>query len=126
MLLIEVEAAVDDQVGADQDGAVALSWRWCGSRSIRLSPGHHLQVKLVHIVEEVRAVPSAEDDHLGAIDEVGGMVETRSGRTTTLWTLEPSHGEWVKSMQVSEDGLGTLASEDDYSSASQDSGVTVP
>ena len=42
VLLIEVETTVDDQVGADQDGAVALSGAWSRAGSIRLPPCHHL------------------------------------------------------------------------------------
>ena len=48
------------------------------------------------------------------------MVETSSGSTTALGTLEPSHGEWIKSVEVSEDSLGALTSEDDDSGTSKD------
>ena len=42
MLLVEVETTVDDQVGADKDGTVTFPGAWGWSRSVRLSPCHHL------------------------------------------------------------------------------------
>ena len=53
MLLVEVEASVDDQVGSDKNGTVTFPWARCGTRGIRLRPGHHLKIKDVDIVKEV-------------------------------------------------------------------------
>ena len=118
MLLVEVETTVDDQVGADENGTVTFPRAGCGSRGIRLRPGHHLKVKDVDIVEEVRTIPTAKDDHLGTVDKVGRVIEAGSGSTTTFRALEPSHGKWVKRVQISEDSLVAFASKDDDSGAS--------
>ena len=118
MLLVEVETTVDDQVGADENGTVTFPRARCGARGIRLRPGHHLKVKDVDIVEEVRTIPTAKDDHLGTVDKVGRVIEAGSGSTTAFRALEPSHGEWVKRVQISEDSLVAFASEDDDSGAS--------
>lgn len=53
------------------------------------------------------------------------MVESRSGSTATFWTLEPGHGEWVKSVQVPEHCVRALTAEDDYSSSGQHCSVPV-
>ena len=71
MLLVEVETTMDDQVGADENGTVTFPRTRCGARGIRLRPGHHLKVKDVDIVEEVRTIPTAKDDHLCAVYKVG-------------------------------------------------------
>lgn len=71
MLLVEPESAVNHQVRADKDGAVALARAGCRARSVRLVPGHHLQVQYIYIVEEIVAVPTAKDNHLRTIDKVG-------------------------------------------------------
>ena len=69
--IVEPETTVDDEVRADQNGAVTLTGRRSGTRSVRLAPCHHLEIKDKDIVEEVLAVPSSKDDHLGSVDEVG-------------------------------------------------------
>ena len=84
-----------------------------------------MQIENKDVVEEVITVPSSEDNHLGAIHKVSGVIETGSGCTTTFWSLEPSHGERVKCMQVSEDSLGSLTTEDNDSSSSKDGSVAV-
>ena len=126
MLLIEEEATMDDQVGADEDGTVTFPWAGRGTRGIRLRPGHHLKIEDVDIVEEVRTVPTAKDDHLGAVDQVGGVIEAGSGCTTAFRALEPCHGKGVKGVQISEDRLVAFASEDDDPGASQNGRVAVP
>ena len=126
VLLVEEEATVDDQVGADEDRAVTFPWAGRGAGGIGLRPGHHLQVEDVDIVEEVCTVPAAEDDHLRAVDQVGGVIEAGSGSTAAFRALEPSHGEGVKRVQISEDSLVALASKDDDSGASQHGRVAVP
>ena len=77
-----------------------------------------MKVKDEDIIEEVCAVPATEDHHLCAVNEVGGVVETRGGCTATFGTLEPSHGKRVKRMQVSEDCVRALSSKNNYSGAS--------
>ena len=126
VLLIEPETTMDDEVRANQNGTVALAWARRWTRSVRLVPGHHLQVKHVNIIEEVSAVPATEDYHLGSVDQVGGVIKPCSWGTATLWTLEPSHSERVKRMQVSEDGLlAALSSENDNTGTSEHCRVSV-
>jgi len=121
------KAAVDHQIRADKDGAVALARGRRRSRAVRFGPGHNLQVEDVHVVEEIRSVPSAEDDHLCATDQVCGVIEARNRSTTTLGALIPGHRDWVKSVKITVDSiLGALASKNNYSGAGKDSCVGVP
>ena len=126
MFLVEVETTMNDQVGADKDGTVTFPRAGCGTRGIRLRPGHHLKIKDVDIVKEVRTIPTAKDDHLCAVYEVGWVIEASSGSTTAFGALEPCHGKWVKRMQISEYSLIAFASEDDDSGASKYGRVAVP
>ena len=126
VLLVEVETTMNDQVGADEDGTVTFPRAGCGTRGIRLRPGHHLKIKDIDIVVEVCTIPTAKDDHLSAVDKVGGVIEAGSGSTTAFRALEPCHGKWVKRVQISEDSLVAFASKDDDSGASKHCRVAVP
>ena len=89
-----------------------------GSRACAawLRPGHDLEVEDKNIVKEVIAVPSSEDKHLGATDQVSSVVKTSSGSTTTLWALIPGHGDGIEGMKVTIYGtLGSLTTENDNS-----------
>lgn len=91
LFFVKPEATVHDQVRPNQNGAVTLSWRWRRPSAVLLRPGHNLEIKSINIVEEIRSVPSAKDDHLGATNEVCGVVETSSWSTATFWALVPCH-----------------------------------
>lgn len=80
----------------------------------------------MHVVEEVVAVPPAEENHLSAADKIGRVVEASHGGTTALGTLVPSHGDGVKRVQVSKASiLGALATEHDDPSTCKHGRVTV-
>lgn len=75
-VLIEAEAALDDEVRSDLDGRMALPLRGCWSCALRLGPCHHFQVENVEVVEEVLAVPASENEHLGPPEERGRVGES--------------------------------------------------
>ena len=104
---------------------MALPGTWGRARAVWLGPGHQLEVKDEDIVVKVGTVPASEDDHLGAADQVGAVVESGSWSATSLWALIPSHGEWVQGVEVSEHRLLAFASKDNNSGSSQDSCVPV-
>ena len=112
---------MDDQVGSDEDRAVALPRRWGRTRGGGLGPRHDLEIKNVHVVEEIFAIPTSEDEHLRAADQVGAVIEPGRGSTTTFRSLEPCHGDWIQGMEIAV-GISfvTLAAEYDNSRSSED------
>jgi hypothetical protein len=79
----------------------------------------------MNIVIKIVSVPTTEYDHLRATNKVSRVVETGHWGTTALRTLIPGHCDGVKCVQVSEYRLLAFSAENDYSSTSEDSSMTV-
>ena len=125
VIVIEPEATMHDEVGSDQDGAVALARTGRGASRLGLGPSHDFEVKHVDIVEEVATIPAAKDDHLSASHQIGRVVEASRRGATALRTLIPRHGNGVERMQVTADVFLALASEDDDSRSGEDGRVPI-
>lgn len=68
--LSELEATVDDQVVADQDGGVTLARSGCGSTALGALPGHDLKVKDINVIIIILTVPASEHVHFGSADNI--------------------------------------------------------
>lgn len=83
-------------------------------------PGHDLEVEQKDVVVEFVAVPAAENEHLGAADEVRALSEARGRGAAALWALVPGHGHGVQGVQVAKNlALLTFAAEDNYPGTGQ-------
>ena len=114
------------QICANQNWAVAFSGARRRTWGSWFGPGHDFEIKNVYVVEEVFTIPASKNDHLGSTYKISWVIKSRGWRTTSLWTLIPSHSYWVKSVQISEYILRSFTSENDYSWSSQYRRVSVP
>jgi hypothetical protein len=121
-------ASMDDEVVANQDSAVALSWGRFGSWGLRPYPSHELKVEDVQVIEEVLAIPASEHKHLVASNKCGSMSKPCCGGTGSVWALVPSHLDWIQSVKVSEDNVlaWSFSSKDQNSTACQYRGMAIP
>lgn len=125
--LTKLESTVDHKVVANKDRGMTLtrSWRW--SSALWSLPGHYLQVQDIHIVIIILAIPTTKHVHLGASNDVSRVVESRWWRSSSSWSLIPSHGNWIKSIQVLKGLiLASFASKDDNSRSRQQRSVSKP
>ena len=99
------------QIVANQNRGVPLARHRRRARALRALPRHDLQIEHVHIIEVVFAVPAAEDVHLGAADDVGGVVVAAGGCSGACRALVPGHGDGVEGVQIlKSNALSALAS----------------
>jgi hypothetical protein len=99
---LEFKATVDDQIIADKNRGMTLSWGRCRSTALWTVPGHNLEVKNVDVIEVALAIPAAEDVHLGATNNVGRVIKSCRGSSSASWTLEPCHRDWIKGVEILE------------------------
>jgi hypothetical protein len=71
----------------------------------------------VYIVKELIAVPTTEEYHFGAADQVSRVIKSSDWCTTAFRPLIPCHSDGVKRVQVSKHGLLALSAEHDDPSA---------
>ena len=103
---------------------MALARRGSRPTALRSLPGHYFEVQNVDVVEIVFAVPSSKDVHFGPTNYVGRVVEPGWRRSSSAWTLIPSHCDWVKRVKIFESlVLAALATKYDDSGACEQSGV---
>ena len=125
--LTKLESTVDHKVVANKDRSVTLTRCWGRSSALWSLPGHYLQVQNIHIVIIILAVPTTKHVHLGASDDVGRVVESRWWRSSSSWSLIPSHGYWVKGIQVLKGLiLASFASKDDNPGSCQQRSMSKP
>lgn len=99
---LQFETTVYNQVITDQNGCMALSWCWCRTTAFWALPCHNFKVKNVNIVVVVLAIPSTKDIHFRSSDNISRVVEPGRWSASTSWSLIPSHGYWVESVQILE------------------------
>lgn len=67
LLFLQSEAAVNDQVVANQNGAVALAGGGLGATCLGATPGHDFEIQNVYVVVVVLSVPATKHEHLRAV-----------------------------------------------------------
>lgn len=92
------------------------SKRLLSTLCLRLEPAHRLQIQQIHVVEERIHIPTAKDQHLRFVDERGRVSETGRWRPAALWSLEPSHRQRVKGVDVLVNLFVLALSAEDYDS----------
>lgn len=99
-VFIKIKTTLNYHICSDLNGCMTMSWRWQGALTFRLAPSHYLQIKDIKIVKVLFAICSSKNKNFSLCNEYSWVSISCWRRANTLWTLEPCHCDWIKSMKI--------------------------
>lgn len=100
-VFIKIKSSLNDHISSNLNGCMTMSWRWQRSLAFWLAPSHYLQIKHIKIVKILFTICSSKNKNFSLCNEYSWVPISCWRRTNTLWTLEPCHCDWIKSMKIS-------------------------